>query len=614
MSITSTAALALGLALQGDFTQQAYVKATNTGAFDAFGFAVALDGDTLVVGAPNEDGASTGVGGDQASNAASSAGAVYVYVRHGLDWVPQAYLKASNAGAGDLFGWSVAIDGDVLVVGAVEEDSAATGVDGNQADDSAFGAGAAYVFVRSGSTWTQAAYLKASNTDADDQFGWSVAVDGDTVVVGVPRERSAATGVNGDASDDSASWAGAAYVFVETGGVWSQQAYLKASNAQAGDEFGYSVALDGETLVVGARGEDSIASVVNGNQSADVLNAPGAAYVFVRDTGVWSQEAYLKATNPTSNDWFGTDVDVDGDTAVVGALGEGSASTGVNGVQGDNSLPGAGAAYVFVREAGLWSFQAYVKASATDVFDAFGASLAVAGDTLVVGAPFEDGASVGIGGDDTNDGAADSGAAFVFTRSGSTWTQAAYVKAANTGGGDEFGGAVALDGRTFVCGAMHEDGAAVGVGGNAASNGLGGSGAAYVFTDHHWGEIEGCLVNPAGFQVPAGDATIGATVGVVVDAASLLDGVGAAYWGAKSVDASGCGALLAPTEELLLALVPAPTLLGLAPLVAGSAAFAFDVPADPALVGIQVALQAVLVDTSTFASEFSRGLEFEIRP
>jgi len=608
------AALALALAPQGDFTHQAYVKATNTGSFDAFGLAVAIDGDTLVVGAPLEDSAAVGVGGSQASNAASDSGAVYVFVRHGLDWVPQAYLKAANTDAGDGFGFSVAIDGDVIVVGAYQEDSAATLVDGDANDDSAPDAGAAYVFVRNGSTWSQQAYLKADNAQGGDEFGWSVGVSGDTVVVGARRESSAATGVDGDGSNNGAQWAGAVYVFVEDAGLWSQQAYLKASNAQLLDDFGGSVAIDGDTLVVGARFEDSIASVVNGNQTADVLNNPGAAYVFVRTAGVWSQEAYLKASNPTSTDWFGFSVDVSGDTVVVGAIGEGSASSGVNGVQSDNSLQSAGAAYVFVRTAGVWSQEAYVKSSAPDLADGFGAPVAVSGDRLVVGAVFEDGASLGIGGDDTNDGATDSGAAYVFDRSGTTWSQTAYVKAVNTGSTDEFGGAVALSGRTLVCGAIREDSAAVGVGGNAASNGAGNSGAVYVVTDHHWGAIAGCLVNPAGFLVPTGDAALGATVGVVVEAALLVDGVAATYWGVKSVDAGGCGALLAPTEELLLALVPAPTLLAFAPLVAGSATVSFAVPSDPALVGIQVALQAVLVDTTTFASEFSRGLEFEIRP
>ncbi|HSH28224.1 MAG TPA: hyalin, partial [Wenzhouxiangella sp.] len=180
----------------------------------------------------------------------------------------------------DEFGLSVAVDGDTVVVGAHGEASNATGVDGDQGDNSATDAGAAYVFVRSGSTWSQQAYLKASNTDAYDYFGWSVAVDGDTVVVGASGEDSNATGVDGNQSDNSTSNAGAAYVFVRSGSTWSQQAYLKASNTDAGDGFGWSVALEGDTVVVGAYGEDSNATGVDGNQSDNSAGSAGAAYVF----------------------------------------------------------------------------------------------------------------------------------------------------------------------------------------------------------------------------------------------------------------------------------------------------------------------------------------------
>ena len=146
------------------FTQQAYLKASNTEAIDNFGFAVAVAGDTVVVGAHREDSNATGVNGNQADNSAFDAGAAYVFVRSGTTWTQQAYLKASNTGADDRFGWSVAVAGDTVVVGAINEESNATGVNGNQADNSATNAGAAYLFVRSGTTWTQQAYLKASNT------------------------------------------------------------------------------------------------------------------------------------------------------------------------------------------------------------------------------------------------------------------------------------------------------------------------------------------------------------------------------------------------------------------------------------------------------------------
>jgi len=198
----------------------------------------------------------------------------------------QAYLKASNtktyyASSVDDFGWSVAVSGDTVVVGTPFEDSNATGVDGDQSDTSAPNSGAAYVFVRNGTTWTQQAYLKASNTE--HWFGVSVSVSGDTIVVGAPYENSSATGVDGDQSDLSAPGAGAAYVFVRNGTTWSQQAYLKASNTGAGDSFGTSVAVSGDTVVVGAINEKSNATGVNGDESDNSAFDPGAAYIF---TGV----------------------------------------------------------------------------------------------------------------------------------------------------------------------------------------------------------------------------------------------------------------------------------------------------------------------------------------
>ncbi|MEA4930913.1 MAG: FG-GAP repeat protein, partial [Anaerolineaceae bacterium] len=251
----------------------------------------------------------------------------------------QAYLKASNTGREDNFGLSVAVSNDTLVVGAINEDSAATGVDGDQNDNSAPGSGAAYVFVRNGTTWTQQAYLKASNTDANDQFGCSVAVSNDTLVVGAWLESSAATGINGDQNDESKRESGAAYVFVRSGATWTQQAYLKASNTDVADWFGYSVAVSNDTVVVGADSEASAATGVNGNQNDNSASYAGAAYVFVRSGTTWTQQAYLKASNTFEYDEFGTSVAVSNDTIVVGADGEASAATGVDGDQNDNSAP-----------------------------------------------------------------------------------------------------------------------------------------------------------------------------------------------------------------------------------------------------------------------------------
>ena len=202
------------------WNQQAYIKASNNGTIHPFfGSSVALsaDGNTLAVGASDEDSAATGINGNQTDTSANGAGAVYVFTRSGSTWSQQAYIKASNTNAYDTFGWSVALsaDGSTLAIGAAGESSAATGINGNQADNSAQFAGAVYVFTRSGSTWSQQAYIKASNTNSFDQFGQNVALsaDGNTLAVGASDEDSSATGINGNQLDNSVGSAGAVYVY-----------------------------------------------------------------------------------------------------------------------------------------------------------------------------------------------------------------------------------------------------------------------------------------------------------------------------------------------------------------------------------------------------------------
>ena len=462
--------------------QEAYLKASNTEALDSFGFSIAASGDTIVVGAPDEDSNSVGVDGDQSDNGAQGSGAAYVFVRSGSSWSQQAYLKASNTGDFDRFGRSVAISGDTVVVGAAGEDSGAVGVDGDQSDNSTLDGGAAYVFVRSGMSWSQQAYLKASNTQALDVFGGSVAVSGDTIVVGAFGERSSSIGVDGDQSDNSAFRSGAAYVFVRSGMSWSQQAYLKASNTGQGDEFGSSVAASGDTIVVGAFREDSNSVGIDGDQSGNSASLSGAAYVFVRSGTSWSQQAYLKASNTGEFDGFGESVAVSGDTIVVGARFEDSRSVGVDGDQSDNSLLSSGAAYVFVRSGMSWSQQAYLKASNTQAGDFFGLSVAASGDTIVVGASFEDSSSVGVDGDQFDNSALSSGAAYVFVRSGTSWSQQVYLKASNAGANDEFGRSVAASDGSVIVGALGEASDATGVNGDGSNNTAAGAGAAYIFT------------------------------------------------------------------------------------------------------------------------------------
>jgi hypothetical protein len=598
----------------GGWSPDAYLKAVpGSDSGDAFGFSVAVAGTTVVVGAPLEDSGATGVGGDPTNNASDGSGAAYVFVRTAGAWSQQAYLKASNTGANDEFGRSVAVSGDTLVVGAPLEDSIATGVGGIQTNNAAGASGAAYVFVRTAGVWSQQAYLKASNTGANDEFGRSVAIAGDTIAVGAPREGSAALGVGGDQSSNASAEAGATYVFTRTAGTWSQQAYVKASNTQAGDEFGWSVAVDGETLVVGARFEDSNATVVNGSQVSESASAAGAAYVFLRSGGVWTQQAYLKASNAEAGDQFGTGVDVSGNRIVVGAPLEDSSATGVGGDQSSNLGFDSGAAYVFARSGGAWTQQAYLKASNVDVAasaDQFGFAVAIDGDELLVGAFSEDGSATGVDGDQGSDGAPDAGAAYLFVRSAAGWQQRHYLKASNAGTGDDFGRAVALSERLLVVGAPRDDaGVLNGVATTPSTN----SGAVYAFQVDYWEQHEGCLGNPATWTVPSVPARLGVTSLVGLDGAGITNGIAATYFGALGLDLGGCGVPFG-SGEFLLSFVPFPTLLGFVPMVGGLATVSVAVPASASLVGVRVTLQAAVIDTLTFADELSTALEFEIRP
>ena len=324
--------------------QVAYLKAANPDMGDHFacggslpghiGSAVAIsaDGNTIAVGAPHESSAARGINGDAADNSLYNSGAVYVFVRRGDAWVQQAYVKASNAGQSDLFGMNVALsaDGNTMAVSAPWERSAATGINGDQNDDSMPQAGAVYVFTRSGDSWSQQAYVKASNTgrpaDADDpladgdQFGSSLALsgDGNTMAVGATTEDSAATGINGNAADDSAQSAGAVYVFARTGNTWTQQAYVKGSNTEAADLFGYDVSLsnDGNTLAAAGYDEDGPGRGVNVDQG-NGGNGSGAIYVFSRTGTAWRQDAYLKGSRSEGNDALGFSVAISGDGSTI---------------------------------------------------------------------------------------------------------------------------------------------------------------------------------------------------------------------------------------------------------------------------------------------------------
>ncbi len=422
-------------------------------------------------------------------------------------WNQQAYVKAANNDGSDEFGYSVALSGDTLAVGAYKEDSNQTTITNGttaSSDDSNADSGAVYVYKRTGTTWAQQAYVKAVNNDASDWFGSSVALSGDTLAVGAYKEDSNQTTITNDntsaSSNDSNTGSGAVYVYKRTGTSWAQEAYVKAANNDLGeyyDNFGSSIALSGDTLAVGAYQEDSNqTTITNGTDaSSDNSNSSsGAVYVYRRTGTSWAQEAYVKSANNDAYDMFGSSA-LSGDTLAVGASGEASNQTTItNGTtaSSNNSNAYSGAVYVYKRTGTSWAQQAYLKAANNDVRDNFGMRVALSGDKLLVGAYNEDSyqATITNGTDassyNNNDGA---GAVYVYKRTGTSWAQEAYVKAANNQmvyarDGDWFGYSVALSGDTLVVGATQEDSNQTTItnGTSASSNySNDGSGAVYVY-------------------------------------------------------------------------------------------------------------------------------------
>ena len=492
----------------GTWSQQVELTASDGAASDYYGSAVALSavGGILLIGAwgnggntgaayvsapagPLELTASDGVAGDQfgwavalsadgstaligADERASAAGAAYVFARSGSSWSQQAELTAGDGVAGDQFGSAVALsaNGNTALIGAPGRASAT---------------GAAYMFVRSGSVWSQQAELTAGDGVASDNFGHAVALsdDGSTALIGAYfKDRGA----------------GAAYAFVRSGSVWSQQQELTGADTASGDFFGRAVALsaDGNTALVGAYGRN---------------NGAGAAYAFTRSGSVWSQQQELAARDGAANDHFGFALTLaaDGNTALVGAY---------------NRAGGAGAAYVFVRGGGAlsppgtvtppWSQQAELTALDGAAGDHFGAAVALSADgaTVLVGANYN---------------AGQFGTAYAFTRV-SNWIQQQEIFANDGATGDSFGAAVALsaDGTALI-GAWGKNGSI---------------GAAYVVTLPAYAQLQTITASDgaagdyfggsAALSADGNTALVGAPEKMVGDNASQ----GAAYVFARSGD------------------------------------------------------------------------------
>ncbi len=393
--------------------------ASDAASGDNYGTSVSVssNGNTAIVGASKEDG--SGV----------DRGAAYILIRSGTTWTEQQKLTASDAADYDYFGTSVSIseDGNTAIVGAHWEDGAGTN------------RGAAYVFTRSGATWTEQQKLTASDAADNDYFGYSVAIssDGNSAIIGAYGRNGAGTSRGG------------VYIFTRSGTTWTEQQQLTASDAADDDWFGWSVAISDEnTMLVGASAENGLGI------------SRGAVYVFARSEVLWHEHQKLAASDAADNDYFGNSVSIslDGNTAIVGSQ------------KADAVYTDAGAAYVFTRSGTTWTEQQKLTAPDAGTSDTFGRSVSVSsdGNTTIVGAIYEDTAG------------ANSGAAYVFTRSGATWTEQQKLTASDAADNDYFGYSVAIssDGNSAIIGATNSD--------VAASN----AGVAEIFSLYAYGQGE----------------------------------------------------------------------------------------------------------------------------
>ncbi len=469
-----------------------YLKASNTDPNDYFGnVSMSSDGLTVAIGAYYESSNATGINGDENNNLAFRAGAVYVFKNTAGVWTQEAYIKASNSQGDDQFGTSLSLsaNGNTLIVGASNEDSNATGVNGDQSNNSLQNSGAAYVFERTGSTWTQTTYLKPLVASTYLQFGYAVTIsaNGNNLLISALLEDSNATGINGDATNTSTINSGAAYLFERTAGTWVQTNYIKSSNPDDYDFFGIDVAINavGTIIAVGAQNESSNATGINGNEMDNSVFRSGAVYVFEKISGVWSQTAYVKASNTGSLDNFGAAISLNGtgNRLVVGASAEDSNSIGIYSIE-NNLGNNTGAAYLFEKNAGNWSQKAFIKPDVINNGDLFGVSVLMNqnGSAFFVGTTGEASNATGIGGYNTNNSSALSGAVYQFSFDGTNVTQSNYIKANNTGSGDTFGSSIHCNnfGTTLVVGARLEESNATGINGDGSNNNASNSGAAYI--------------------------------------------------------------------------------------------------------------------------------------
>jgi hypothetical protein len=440
---TYTVAVARQATLAHAFYGKAYPQ-----SIDMLGWAMATDGQRVIVGAPHESSATDPSNTGDASE--PSSGAAYVFAQQGGTWVLEGALKAPNAEGttlgsdGDLFGYAVAISGDRAIVGAPFEDSGGAAM----VDNSAFNAGAAYVYRREPSgAWVFEQYLKATLPEPNGFVGWGLAIDGDTAAIG---------GYNQNDPDLGISDSGLVYVYRRAGNVWSLEATLHADPVTGpGDGFGYAIALQGDRLV---------ASSIAGHPT---VGGAGAVRIFDRSGTTWSLDEQIVPNDPVANDFFGASVALDGTTVVVGA------SVPVT-PAGNATSNDPGRAYVFTRNASGWSQRQRLVASNGDDDDELGRSVAIVGDLIAVSALREGGPGSGVIAPSGSNAAAESGATYLYRKIGAAWDEVRYIKGEPSEAGDSCGSAVAL-GRDFLAiGSPGEDG------GTSGGNSVPTSGAFYV--------------------------------------------------------------------------------------------------------------------------------------
>ena len=381
-SLVLLSCLALALPVMAGWVQNQQITSTPRGVAAQHGNAVAVYGIRMVVGAQHD------------GTTALNAGAVFVYRAFGGVWIQEAKLLASDGIADDQFGYSVAIYGDTIVVGA------------NQANASLPNSGASYVFSydRFNLTWVQQQKLTAIDGTSDDQFGNSVGIDGEVLVVG-----------SHFADRPTASSAGAVYVFRRSGTVWTQVQKLLSTAGPFGvfgQYFGESLAFRGGKIVIGATGDNSPET------------AAGSVYVFVEISGSYVLQEKLTIPNGTNGDNFGCSVAIEGNTLIGGAREDST-------IIGQAAL---GAAYVYQFNGTNWVSQGKLIASDGATTDRFGWSVAVTGNVIAVGSR----------NDDTVAGGADAGSAYLFTRFGTTWTQVQKLALTDSSPGARFGSSIAL--------------------------------------------------------------------------------------------------------------------------------------------------------------------------